>query len=54
MASKEADKKKILNSIALPRARTKILQQEAHATHESIWVGTLKLRHSLGKILLLC
>ena len=54
MASKEADKRKILNSIALPRARTKILQQEAHATHESIWVGTLKLRQSLGKILLLC
>ena len=43
MASKEADKKKILNSIALPRARTKNLEQEARATHESSLVETLLL-----------
>ena len=49
MASKEADKKKILNSIALPRARTKTLLQEAQATHESHLVGDMRLGQSLVK-----
>ena len=49
MASKEADKKKILNSIALPRARTKTLLQEAQTTHESHLVGDMRLGQSLVK-----
>ena len=35
IASEASDKRNILNSIVLPRAKTKVLQQEAHATHES-------------------
>ena len=35
MASEASDKTKILNSIRLPRAGTKVLQQEAQAAHES-------------------
>ena len=34
MASKDSDKQAILNALAFPRAGTKILQQEAQATHE--------------------
>ena len=35
MASEASDKTKILNSLVLPRAGTKVLQQEAPTTHES-------------------
>ena len=34
MASKDSDKQAILNALAFPRAGTKILQQEAQATHK--------------------
>ena len=34
MASKDSDKQAILNALAFPWAGTKILQQEAQATHE--------------------
>jgi hypothetical protein len=35
MASEASDKTKILNSLVLPRAGTKVLQQEAPTAHES-------------------
>ena len=35
MATEASDKTKILNSLVLPRAGTKVLQQEAPTTHES-------------------
>ena len=35
MASEASDKTKILNSLVLPRAGTRVLQEEAPTTHES-------------------
>lgn len=41
MASEASDKNTILNSIAYPRARTKVLLEDAQAAHESLLVAEI-------------